>query len=223
MADPKNLTQAERQAIFEAEGNVGIAPVGYGGGGGGGSSSGGGAVTPFNFDYVAAAKEAYGELGVYYDRLLRESQGDLNLALSRLVEDYDRGVRIKTEDTQAANEATTQSNQANALARGIYQKSLFDPFAQAPTAAPTAGMGLGDLANPNNPYGETIRQRDIDLGRYKTEQGISVNRQKVDLPEKQRRYAADLEQQRRTESAAIAETRGARALQKWQTDNLVTA
>jgi hypothetical protein len=183
----------------------------------GGSNNG-----TFNFDYVKAATDAYGELGVYYDRILKESQGDLNLALSRLTEDYDRGVRIKTEDTTTANQATTQSNQANALARGIYQKSLFDPFNQNP-ATPTAGMGLADLANPNNPYGQTINQSNTNLNRYKEDATITLNRNKVDLPEKQRRYAADLEQQRRTEAASMAETRGQRALTKYQSDQMVLA
>jgi len=181
---------------------------------------GGGTAAPFNFDYVKAATDAYGELGVYYDRILNESKGDLNLALSRLVEDYDKGVRIQTEDTTTANQATTQSNQANALARGLYQKSLFDPFNKTPD---TAGMGLADMNNPNNPYGQTIDQRNLSLARYKDTAGTSLSRSNIDLPEKQRRYAADLEQQRRTESATMADTRGSRALTKWQSDSMVLA
>ncbi len=184
-------------------------------------SSGGKSNGTFNFDYVKAATDAYGELGVYYDRILKESQGDLNLALARLTEDYDRGVRIQTEDTATANKATTTSNQANALSRGIYQKSLFDPFAaQTP---PTAGMGIADINNPANPYGQTIAQKNLELGRYKENAFTTLGRNRVDLPEKQRRYAADLEQQRRVEAAGMAETRGTRALNKWQADNVVLA
>jgi hypothetical protein len=210
------MTPEEQWAKFHP--GEGDKPVGYNGESGSSSS---GNVTPFDFDYVKAATDAYGELGVYYDRILKESQGDLDLALSRLTEDYDKGVRIKTEDTSTANQATTQSNQANALSRGIYQKSLFDPFAK--TSASTAGMGLADLANPNNPYGQTINQSNTNLNRYKEDATITLNRNKVDLPEKQRRYAADLEQQRRTEAASMAETRGNRALTKWQSDNMVLA
>lgn len=169
----------------------------------------------FDFDYTKAATEAYGELGAYYDRLLRESKGDLDLALSRLVEDYDKGVRIQTEDTQTANRVATQANTENALSRGLYQKSLFTPF--NPNAAPSAGMGIADVENPTNAAGQRINQNNLQLTRYKDTAGTALARNKIDLPEKSRRYAADLEQQRRTESAGMAETRGQRALQKWQT------
>ncbi len=187
-------------------------PAGYHGEGGGGGGA-------FNFDYAKAATEAYGELGVYYDRLLKESKGDLDLAISRLVEDYDKGVRIQTEDTNTANKLATQSNQENALNRGMYQKSLFEPF----NPAATGGMGIADIENPNNPAGQRITQNDLQLNRYKENAGIALARNKIDLPEKNRRYAFDLEQQRRTESAGLAETRGQRALTKWQNDQMTLA
>jgi hypothetical protein len=216
--DPKNMIQEQRQALWDAAGHSGQAPVGYGGEGG---ASGGGNVAPFNFDYVKAATDAYGELGVYYDRLLRESKGDLNIALARLTEDYDKGIRIQTEDTNTANTATAQSNQNNALARGLYQKSLFDPFSNP--EAPTAGMGLADMANPNNPYGQTVAQRKIDLTRFKDTAGTTLARTKTDKTTEQQRYELNLEQQRRQESASMAETRGARALNKWNADQMILA
>src|SRR6185503_8131474 len=52
----------------------------------------------FFFDYAAEAEKAYGELGAYYDRVLRESQGDTTKAIARLTEDYDTGLRREKED-----------------------------------------------------------------------------------------------------------------------------
>lgn len=164
-------------------------------------------VAPFNFDYEAAAREAYGELGPYYDRLLKESQGDLNLAISRLTEDYDRGVRIRTEDTNIGNAQDIAANQRNALSRGIYNKSLFDPF---------GGRGIADTTNPNNPFGQNIQNRNRMLLRNNESDLISKQRQEVDLPEKQRRYQANLEQQRRQESASLVDSKANKALQKYQ-------
>lgn len=212
MAQNMNQSNINLLELWRAQGNTGDLPVGWNGGGSGG-------IAPFNFDYAQAAKEAYGELGAYYDRLLKESKGDLDLAISRLVEDYDRGVRIQTEDTQTANQAATQSNQANALSRGLYTKSLFQPF--VPEA--TTGMGIADVNNSNNPYGQRITQNNLQLGRYKEQAGTSLARQKIDLPERQRRTAFDLEQQRRQEAAGMAENRGQRALTKWQSEQMTLA
>lgn len=172
------------------------------------SSNGGGSnPAPFNFDYEAAAKEAYGELGPYYDRLLKESQGDLNLAISRLTEDYDRGVRIRTEDASTGNAQDVASNQRNALARGVFNQSMFAP----------GGRGIADTTNPNNPFGQNIENRNRMLLRGNEESTIDKNRQLTDLPEKQKRYEANLEQQRRQESASLVDTKANRALQKYQT------
>lgn len=167
-------------------------------------------VAPFDFNYEEAAKEAYGELGPYYDRLLKESQGDLNLAISRLTEDYDRGVRIRSEDATLGNEQDVAANQRNALARGIYNTSLFEPFG--------AGQrGIADIANPNNPFGMNIANRNRGLTRANEASTIDKSRSLVDLPEKQRRYEANLEQERRRESASLVESKANKALQKYQT------
>jgi hypothetical protein len=100
------------------------------GGGGGGRPS----VPAFSFDYAGEAQKAYGELGTYYGRLLTESQGDVKLALARMVEDYNRGLRIKTEDktrgeAQANTAETIGSDKEcrdNAIARGLYSpKSIY--------------------------------------------------------------------------------------------------
>src|SRR3972149_7458335 len=88
------------QQDFNATGGSGK----FTGAGGGGGGDGGYSIPTFSFDYAAEAEKAYGELGPYYDRLLSESKGDMNLALSRLVEDYDRGLRFKKADVTTEEE-----------------------------------------------------------------------------------------------------------------------
>lgn len=163
-------------------------------------------IPTFNFDYKKAAEEAYGELGPYYLRLLTESRGDLNKVLSRLTEDYDRGLRIKTEDRQTSIDRTTENVRDNALARGIYQKSVYDP---------NSGMGV-----PDEMLRENIEPINRDFNRWKDEANIDVERKKIDLPEQQKRDEHNLEQERRLKSADMAETRGARAYQDFQAKQL---
>jgi hypothetical protein len=184
-------------------------------GGGSGRSS----VPAFSFDYEGEAKKAYGELGTYYGRLLNESQGDVKLALARLVEDYNRGLRIKTEDkTRGEAQANTaevlgrQRVQNNAIARGLYSQSQFVPNPQPDQGFGVADQMLGQTLQP-------INQRRTDLltsfSRYKEGADVAKARKEIDIPEKQKRYEANLEQQRRKESAAMANDRGQRAYQDY--------
>lgn len=170
----------------------------------------------FSFDYEAAAKAAYGELGTYYDRILRESQGDLNKALARLLEDYNRGVRFKEEDVKIGGERIDYAERLakkriidSALARGLYQKSPGEP---------SGGFGIPDVEFADLATRTGFQRGDIarGLARFKETAGVQKGRQEVDLPEKQVRYAADLERTRRLEAAELASLRGSQAYTKYQ-------
>lgn len=205
--------------------------TGGAGKGGSGVAMGSGGVPTFSFDYEAEARKAYGELGAYYNRLLEESRGDLTKVLARLVEDYDRGLRIRKEDLTfgqetydlAQSEAERQAKlsrdrlKSSALARGFYQKSAFDP---------NGGYGIPDTElrefEEGFDYQTQSRRRLRDrlftgFNRYKEEADIARKRKEVDLPEDQRRYEHNLEQQRRVEAANMASTRGQRAYQDYLT------
>lgn len=95
---------------------------------GAGSSSGGtGAKVPspdlytVNFsgadlspEHIAQLEDqAYKELAPYYERILSEAKGDVELAKKRLQEDYDRGVRLKTEDVATAIKYATEDTTLN--------------------------------------------------------------------------------------------------------------
>lgn len=200
-----------------------------GAGKGGGMGMGAGGVPTFSFDYEAEAKKAYGELGEYYDRLLKESKGDLNLALSRMVEDYDTGLRFKKEDLSTAQDSLSLAQQEadrqaalgrdrlkeSALARGIYQKSAMDP---------NGGLGIADTElseyNTGVGYSNTLRKNQgqgllTAFNRYKETADVNRKRTEFDLPEKQKRYEFGLEQERRAKSGELANLRGERAYQKF--------
>lgn len=175
----------------------------------------GGGQQGFNFDFAGEAQKAYDELGSYYDRILSESRGDLNKALARLTEDYDRGIRLKKEDVATARQQLgirqDQANKLgvnNALARGIYQQSAYDP---------NGGYGIQDTAQRENDQAFATQQQalDRDLSRYTEAAGVAKSRAETDLPETQRRNEFALEQQRRTEAGQMANERATRALTRY--------
>jgi|GEM_PF-6170805 hypothetical protein len=161
-------------------------------------------LTDFNFDFAGEAEKAYGELGVYYDRLLRESEGDLNKVLARMATDYETGVRRRREDLATGQERVQQSVMDNALARGIYQKSAYGP----------GGYGVADKLKE-----ETEKPLFSAFNRAEEDATTALERSKIDIPEQQKRYVYDLEQQRRRESSDLANTRGQRAYADWSRKN----
>lgn len=68
------------------------------GGGGGGSGGGGSVAPPFEFDWAAAEKEALAKLEPYYLQKLQEAEFDVERAKRLIEEDYQRGVRYRSED-----------------------------------------------------------------------------------------------------------------------------
>lgn len=213
---------AAAMADFNATGGAG-----KGGGEGGGSGSG--SIPAFNFDYEGEAKKAYGELGPYYTRLLDWAQGDMNKVLARLKEDYDSGLRFKKEDT-AYNKQTLTNAQGqqdiqegyakenvtnNALARGLYQRSLDDL-----NRNPEQGFGIPDQqfnkvsAAYDFRTGERNRQMgqlDTNLTRYEQQATSNKTRTEQDQATNFERDKFKLEEERKTRSADLANTRGQKA------------
>lgn len=158
----------------------------------------------FNFDFASEAEKAYGELGVYYDRILKESEGDMNKTLARMATDYETGVRRRKEDLQTGQETIQKNVQDNALARGIYNRSAYGP----------GGYGVADanLQEAEKPLLSSFARAEEDAT-------TAIERSKTDIPEQQRRYAFDQEQNRRKESSNLANERGGRAYSDWSRKN----
>lgn len=177
-----------------------------------------GGIPQFNFDYAGAATQAYGELGTYYDRILRESQGDLNKALARLTQDYETGARIRKENVATSQQAldirAQQAKEAavnNALARGLYQQSAYAP----PNQPNAFGLASENIQKAQQPVDLARQNLMTSFNRAEEAANQRIARQREDLPEQQRRREFELEQRRRRESAELANTRGSRAYQDY--------
>lgn len=179
---------------------------------------------PFNFDYAGEATKAYGELGPYYTQLIQWAQGDMNKVLTRLTEDYDKGLRLKKEDTTKAKTAldTSQTNtneniKNNALARGLYQKSLDAPL--SPDGAPSAETGFGipdtNFAKSNENFNVRREALDTNLTRYTDAANVNKARVTADTTEAEKRKELSYDEQRKQQAGDIANTRGQRAYQDY--------
>lgn len=80
--------------------------MGSSGGASGGTT--GVSVPAFSFDMDAANKNAMAELTPYYEKILAMYGGDVALAKQRIDQDYERGLRVKTENTQWEQQGLTQ-------------------------------------------------------------------------------------------------------------------
>lgn len=190
-------------------------------------SSGGGG---FNFDWAAQTDKAYEDLGAYYNRILDESNGDINIALSRLQEDYTTGKRYREQDYQLSNEARQlaqqglsanatellNANQRNLLRRGVSRQSAFDP---------TGGIGIGDVQTQKVQQDINRAQEQMDLGNKQTDitferagqtADLALARGQEDLQRQKERTALELERQRKLEANQLATTRAQRAFQRFE-------
>lgn len=177
------------------------------------SYSGGG----FNFDFAGEAEKAYGELGTYYDRLLKENDFDVNKALSRLSYDYDTNTRQARQDyfIQEKQMKTAQEQQNKALIteglrRGITRGSAYD----------TQGKDmLGIFGAKKKQLGELqamdTQQLSTSLDRYLKGAELSKQRSTEDINTQAERYKSELERNRRKEAGELANLRGQTAFQNY--------
>jgi hypothetical protein len=191
---------------------------------GGGNGNGG------EFNFESEVDKAFNELGGYYTQLLDEAQGDLNLALSRLQEDYDTGKRFSMQNFEQAGKAIDLAQEAfstdadkafrqlktSQLARGINRQSAFDPNGGKGIADVEAGRLKEDVASGQENL--DLRKQNLDIN---FEQGnqladTSLARSKVDMPTEFNRYKRDLEDRRKKEAGQLALSRQQRAYDRFE-------
>lgn len=174
----------------------------------------------FFFDSAYEAEKAFGDLGPYYDRLLKESRGDINKAISRLTEDYDTGQRREKQDQAAAirlqeisQEQQRKSLMNQGLQRGITSASAYEQ----PTGL---DQSLGIFGQQKAQLGEVqdLQKQNLinPFLRGAEDQLKSKTRTEEDLRTKQTRYESELEQQRRREASELQTTRQQRAYTGYQ-------
>jgi hypothetical protein len=183
-----------------------------------------------NFDFALEVDKAFNELGTYYTSLLDEAGGDLNLALSRLQEDYDTGKRFRLQNFEQSSKAidlaqesfSTDADKAfktlenSQLAKGISRGSMYDP---------SGAKGIADVETELLNKNIGLGQENIDLKRTgldteftqaNTLADTTLARNQVDMPEKYNRYKRDLEEQRKLEAGQIATSREQRAYNRFE-------
>lgn len=169
-----------------------------------GGGSGGGNIPAFNFSWDQAEKEALEKLAPYYKQKLDESNGDVELAKQRIEEDYQRGLRQRTEDTNIAMTTDTQTakEETTAAREGLNQRGLL--FGNIPegqpnqSAAPTSQFAQTQELNP---LADKQQQRRMAIQRALDRQnevaGIEKSRTLTDTNTQATRYARDLENEKK--------------------------
>lgn len=171
----------------------------------GGSS--GVTIPAFSFDWSAADKEALEKLTPYYEGLLAQAQGDIDLAKQRLEQDYQTGIRQRAEDqtSQTAEDKRaaleeTRNALTNLNTRGVLigEKT---PGDQSTSAAPTS-----DYANSYylNPMKERQSARALAIqrafSRQQEQSDLTKGRQMEDMATQFSRYKGNLEEEKKNKA-----------------------
>lgn len=149
---------------------------------------------PFGIpSYKSYYDQAYKDLDAYYRRILAEEYGDVDRAVARLREDYDRGMRISTEDyvvnlayaqdSAAAarrEEASTSAKENRALTGNLLSRGVYDG-------------GVGDAARGETKSAQDLRREAIDraLKKSETDLGFTFQRGQEETTKTQKRGTED--------------------------------
>lgn len=174
-------------------------------------------------DYSSIYDSAYKDLQDYYARILQETQGDVEKAKRRLMEDYQQGKRITLEDyaiqTGRARE-TAQAEYAqedltvpqeqrallgNLLSRGVSQGGLAETKQQELKSRQELRREAIDRA---------LRRSEEDAG-YAKERGLETltkeqRRGTEDVASDWRKFQTEKQQEREEKAAGMAESRYSR-------------
>ena len=169
---------------------------------GGGTTEAGG-IPGFTFDWTAAEKEALEKLTPYYKAKLDEAEGDVNLAKTRIKDDYDRGVRYREEDLTTAKESEgrqkeqeLQSTLTELNRRGIL-------FGEQPAGTQESRAPYSDIAQRFflDPLSKEQQARQQAIERAVTRQGevagIEKARGTEDIDREFPRYKRELEEEKK--------------------------
>lgn len=172
-----------------------------------GSTGGGGGfgvnVPAFSFDYPKAEAEALKELEPYYKQKLAEAQGDVDRAKRLIEEDYARGIRTRTEDTEV------ERRQDQMLAR---EENL-----DTQGSLNNRGVLFGQITDPNSskaPYSLFAQENFLNPLSEKQ----ALRRQAIERALSRQNEVAGIERKRGIEEQDIAFPRFQRALEQEKLD-----
>lgn len=185
----------------------------------------------FNFNLPAEIDKAYSDLSEYYDKILQDAGDDLNLALSRLAEDYDTGKRFMSENAKVSRETLLLASQnlatdANAsrkaaetslVSRGLLRNSQFDK------TDPNMGIAT-DVTNTlegrinRAERTQKLSEKSFELGQE--QQGLALdtnrNRAEQDLRTANERFIDQKAEERKQRAEELASSRAQRAYQRFE-------
>lgn len=223
--DPKNMTQAQRQALWSAAGHSGIAPVGYGGESGGGGSGAASQyvgsianqftqlkpfdqVDPFSFDKALATQAATAEYEPYYNQLLSDYTKQVNTTISRSQEDLKSTLTSlqQGKDYYTGTQGRLLDKALKSTNEGYAGRGLFFSGAREKDINDLNTQYQADSGNYNNQY-------DYNVGQAKTGQARSVEDTNTALSQ----YQRDITQQKKTGIAQGVLNRQSEAQQMYET------
>ena len=155
------------------------------------------------------------ELKPYYERLLKEEGGDIEKAKARLLEDYERGVRINTEQAETNLEGFGPEMQQGESTQSYYNraKGEYGTFPEESIALAQnmnkRGILYSGIANTEASKLATSQQRRQEainnaLKNYVEEAGITKERGIQDLATEWERRQWELDQQKAEDAANLA-------------------
>lgn len=184
----------------------------------------------FNFDYASETEKAYNDLGKYYEELLDMSNDDINLALSRLQEDFDTGKRFQRENSGISRQTLALARQdlvssvdtakrtlvGNQLERGIYNKSNFDQGTNMGLATKEQNRLQENVNRSEQKLDLSEKQFDLEEAQSGELAQRSLTRGQEDLDRQKERYTKSLEEERKQKAGDLASSRAQRAYQRFE-------
>lgn len=185
---------------------------------------------------------AYNELAPYYQKLLDDANGDVEIAKKRMQEDYDRGNRIKTEDVATAIKYATEDTGVGHQANAEKLKYAQDTLKYLDTTKfPVARQALLGTYNARGLFNSGLKDVGMDQlgqsqalereGQVGSINDINRSDQALDTNLKRTEEQQNLDLTRTQEQLGLTKTRGTedatRALQKqkdqWEQERRMSA
>lgn len=227
---PQDLTQEQRQWLWQQFGHNGEAPVGYGGEGAQmnySNDSGASIQFPtFDFNLEEAQRQSYEALKPFYEKIISFAQGDLDLAKRILQYTYDQGMRESKQEygsSSAEAQRLTAEETPQLLTtqnrRGILESGFGQQERQRLGARQTARAEAIDRAYENRTgrlaqekeFGTQQEQQNFEKTKFGTERERRQEAQQMAQTEfgiKQSQYQTQLAKAQRDEAERLSNLQG---------------
>jgi hypothetical protein len=163
-------------------------------------------IPAFSFDWTAADQEALDKLTPYYNDLLNQAKGDLDLAKSRMEEDYARGVRQRSEDqlAQTAEDTRTSLDETRNTLTNLNSRGVLVGERERGSQASAAPMS--DYANSYylSPLKERQQARALAIQRafMRAQESADIEKSRTftDAQTKFERYKQSMEEEKKNKA-----------------------